>query len=182
MKKKLTCDFCVHVGTIYYDPFYEEDDLRDLKKPCPGEYFFDHPDPKKCPNFVLNEERWRIANLPHGKVVRAIKRDDGTKRLILRCPKCGYEWGYKGKLYMATCPNCLAKVPVSRVGRRAIQVRASQGKGGLGQTLGTRDEVQEIGPLGEYGSRIWRLKVRTEGDGLSVISDRYRGCQVERNM
>jgi uncharacterized Zn finger protein (UPF0148 family) len=29
----------------------------------------------------------------------------------LKCPKCNYEWNYRGKLFMACCPNCLKKVP-----------------------------------------------------------------------
>jgi len=27
----------------------------------------------------------------------------------IKCPHCGYEWNYKGKLRYATCPNCLKK-------------------------------------------------------------------------
>jgi len=51
-KEKITCDNCIHAGVIYYDPFYQGNDLRDLKKACPKEYFFNHPNPLKCPNFV----------------------------------------------------------------------------------------------------------------------------------
>jgi len=50
--RKITCANCIHAGVIYYDPLYEYDDLRDLKKACPGRYLFDHPNPLKCPNFV----------------------------------------------------------------------------------------------------------------------------------
>jgi len=50
-KSKPSCKDCVHVGVIYYDPYYEGDDLRDLKKACPKGYLFDHPNAEKCPNF-----------------------------------------------------------------------------------------------------------------------------------
>lgn len=29
---------------------------------------------------------------------------------LLKCPRCGYEWEYKGRLQFASCPNCLTKV------------------------------------------------------------------------
>jgi ssDNA-binding Zn-finger/Zn-ribbon topoisomerase 1 len=32
----------------------------------------------------------------------------------VRCPKCGYEWDYKGRLKLATCPNCGRKLAVDR--------------------------------------------------------------------
>ncbi|MFP4019010.1 MAG: hypothetical protein ACLFUH_07150 [Bacteroidales bacterium] len=28
----------------------------------------------------------------------------------LKCPKCEYEWTYKGNLIKATCPSCGSKV------------------------------------------------------------------------
>ena len=28
----------------------------------------------------------------------------------VKCPKCGYEWIYKGKLKRSSCPNCGSKV------------------------------------------------------------------------
>ena len=27
----------------------------------------------------------------------------------IQCPKCHYEWDYKGKLKWVTCPNCMNK-------------------------------------------------------------------------
>jgi len=33
--------------------------------------------------------------------------------LYLKCPKCGYEWEYKGRMFLASCPNCLNKVPTT---------------------------------------------------------------------
>lgn len=27
----------------------------------------------------------------------------------MKCKKCSYEWNYKGKLDMASCPSCLHK-------------------------------------------------------------------------
>jgi len=32
--------------------------------------------------------------------------------MLVSCPKCGYVWDYRGRLSVATCPNCLAKVRV----------------------------------------------------------------------
>ena len=32
----------------------------------------------------------------------------------LRCRFCGYEWEYRGKLKLATCPNCNRKVKVGK--------------------------------------------------------------------
>jgi predicted Zn-ribbon and HTH transcriptional regulator len=32
----------------------------------------------------------------------------------VRCHKCGYIWEYRGRLRLATCPNCNAKVDTSR--------------------------------------------------------------------
>jgi tRNA(Ile2) C34 agmatinyltransferase TiaS len=34
----------------------------------------------------------------------------------LKCPKCGYEWNYKGSHeHWATCPNCLRKVKLTPI-------------------------------------------------------------------
>jgi rubrerythrin len=38
----------------------------------------------------------------------------GDGMVKVRCHKCGYEWEYKGKLGLATCPNCGAKAKVPR--------------------------------------------------------------------
>lgn len=27
----------------------------------------------------------------------------------MKCPNCGYEWEYTGKLQYVTCPNCMRK-------------------------------------------------------------------------
>ena len=35
--------------------------------------------------------------------------------MILTC-NCGYEWNYRGKLKMATCPSCLNKVELPKGG------------------------------------------------------------------
>lgn len=32
----------------------------------------------------------------------------------VKCPRCGYEWEYKGKLISATCPNCQHKFKVRK--------------------------------------------------------------------
>jgi len=32
----------------------------------------------------------------------------------VKCPNCGYEWNYKGKLMYATCPNCKHSVRVRK--------------------------------------------------------------------
>jgi DNA-directed RNA polymerase subunit RPC12/RpoP len=32
----------------------------------------------------------------------------------VKCPKCGYEWLYKGKLKRCTCPNCGNKVSTAK--------------------------------------------------------------------
>jgi predicted nucleic acid-binding Zn-ribbon protein len=30
----------------------------------------------------------------------------------LKCPRCGHEWEYRGRLWLATCPSCGKKVKV----------------------------------------------------------------------
>jgi rubrerythrin len=42
----------------------------------------------------------------------------GDGMVKVRCHKCGYEWEYKGKLGLATCPNCGAKAKVPKGERR----------------------------------------------------------------
>jgi len=38
----------------------------------------------------------------------------------LKCPKCGYEWDYKGRMtYYATCPNC----------KRPVRIKDVRGRG-----------------------------------------------------
>lgn len=32
-----------------------------------------------------------------------------------RCEKCGYEWEYRGRLSMATCPSCQKKTDVRNI-------------------------------------------------------------------
>jgi DNA-directed RNA polymerase subunit RPC12/RpoP len=41
----------------------------------------------------------------------------GGGMVKVKCDKCGYEWEYKGRLGLATCPNCGKKVKVPRGGR-----------------------------------------------------------------
>ncbi|MCC6050865.1 MAG: hydrogenase maturation nickel metallochaperone HypA [Thermofilum sp.] len=36
----------------------------------------------------------------------------------VRCHKCGYEWEYRGRLGLATCPNCGAKAKVPKEEKR----------------------------------------------------------------
>jgi len=45
---------------------------------------------------------------------------DGKK---VSCPRCGYQWQYKGKLGFATCPNC----------RKLVRVRKTIDETGLGE-------------------------------------------------
>ena len=55
-KTDWTCEDCIHAGLIYYNPHYWGDDLGDLRKGCPKGYFFNHPNPRKCPRFIPIEE------------------------------------------------------------------------------------------------------------------------------
>jgi len=34
--------------------------------------------------------------------------------VMLKCPRCGHVWDYKGRLVLATCPSCGKKVGVER--------------------------------------------------------------------
>jgi len=56
-REKWTCKDCIHAGIIYYDPYYEYDDLSDLKKGCPEGYLFDYPNPRNCPRFIPKEAK-----------------------------------------------------------------------------------------------------------------------------
>lgn len=49
---KITCNDCTHCGEIV-DTFPESE--GGLKKHCPPEYFFDHPNAKDCSNFKKKE-------------------------------------------------------------------------------------------------------------------------------
>ena len=33
----------------------------------------------------------------------------------LKCTHCNYEWKYKGKMILATCPSCCRKIKVENV-------------------------------------------------------------------
>lgn len=33
--------------------------------------------------------------------------------MLVRCPKCGYTWDYKGKRQAVTCPNCMHKFKIT---------------------------------------------------------------------
>ena len=33
---------------------------------------------------------------------------------VVRCPRCGHEWRYKGRSVYATCPSCLSKVRIKK--------------------------------------------------------------------
>ncbi len=33
---------------------------------------------------------------------------------ITKCDRCEYEWDYKGKTIMATCPSCYKKVKTKK--------------------------------------------------------------------
>jgi len=34
--------------------------------------------------------------------------------VMLRCPKCGHTWNYKGNALYATCPRCYRKINVEK--------------------------------------------------------------------
>ena len=36
------------------------------------------------------------------------------ERMKVKCPYCGYEWDYKGKMFWASCPRCMRKFKVSQ--------------------------------------------------------------------
>jgi rubrerythrin len=42
----------------------------------------------------------------------------GGGMVKVRCRKCGYVWEYKGRLGLATCPNCGAKAKVPKEEKR----------------------------------------------------------------
>jgi DNA-directed RNA polymerase subunit RPC12/RpoP len=44
----------------------------------------------------------------------------GVDPVRVVCPRCGYQWLYKGGLMRATCPNCGSKVKVGKVGERDL--------------------------------------------------------------
>ncbi|MEM2385774.1 MAG: hypothetical protein QXO67_02220 [Candidatus Bathyarchaeia archaeon] len=53
LKRKWTCNDCIHAGTIYFNPC---DEYEPEKKACPQDYLFNHPSPdEECPNFVPKE-------------------------------------------------------------------------------------------------------------------------------
>jgi len=82
----MTCRYCKHRGIIIDpDPINCE---RPLKKYCPPEYFFDHPNPTECKNFDFDEELWKYDNLPRGKTLKTIMHPNGVPEPILECPKC----------------------------------------------------------------------------------------------
>jgi DNA-directed RNA polymerase subunit RPC12/RpoP len=42
-------------------------------------------------------------------------RGGGEGEMVkVKCHRCGYMWEYKGKLGMATCPNCGSKVNIRK--------------------------------------------------------------------
>ncbi len=56
--EKITCEDCIHAGVIIDDTYWDEEwglVERLLKKYCPSEYLFNHPNPEKCPNFAKRE-------------------------------------------------------------------------------------------------------------------------------
>jgi DNA-directed RNA polymerase subunit RPC12/RpoP len=38
----------------------------------------------------------------------------GVVMVRLKCPRCSYEWEYKGRLLRANCPSCGKKVDVKK--------------------------------------------------------------------
>lgn len=52
-----TCNDCKWAGEII-DP---QDELEPLKKHCPPEYLWNHPNPENCPNFVNTNESMAMA-------------------------------------------------------------------------------------------------------------------------
>jgi len=39
----------------------------------------------------------------------------------LKCPHCGHEWVYHGRMRMATCPSCTRKVDTSKVPEQLLE-------------------------------------------------------------
>jgi len=83
-RMRLTCRYCIHAGVI----IAPLDESIPMKKYCPSPFLFNHPNPEKCPNFVLDKERWHRDHLPRGKVLKVIAHPSGEKELILECPEC----------------------------------------------------------------------------------------------
>jgi len=48
-RTKITCPDCEHCG-VFYDPDPVHC-VEPLKKACPRDYLWNHPDPLSCPNF-----------------------------------------------------------------------------------------------------------------------------------
>ena len=36
--------------------------------------------------------------------------------MMLKCPKCGHKWKYKGKSTYPTCPSCMRKSDIRLMG------------------------------------------------------------------
>jgi predicted Zn-ribbon and HTH transcriptional regulator len=47
-----------------------------------------------------------------GKVYMEFLATTTMTTMRVKCPKCGYEWDYKGRLIVATCPSCKSSVKV----------------------------------------------------------------------
>jgi len=50
-KEKRTCNDCKFAGELVES----HDEFEPLKKYCPPEYMWNHPNPEKCPHFVMRE-------------------------------------------------------------------------------------------------------------------------------
>jgi len=62
--------------------------------------------------------------------------------MLVRCDYCGYEWEYKGKMKLASCPSCARKV-------KTVTSLAAAGVMGAPASLGDRLNNQQTPTFSE---------------------------------
>jgi len=93
----------------------------------------------------------------------------------VRCPRCGYEWEYRGRRLWVTCPNCRYTFRVdrgARVGGGGIDMFMAEG-----DVIGVVKEcVEEIG--GRYAEGEAGLDIEMPEGGW----EKLRECLVRRGV
>ena len=80
--------------------------------------------------------------------------------MLVRCPKCGYTWDYKGKRQSVTCPNCMHKFRITA---------HEQEQKGIEQQMKDQDNVVIIFTVPEKDVNRIKQKELWEKAGAEVV-------------
>ena len=86
----------------------------------------------------------------------------------VKCPKCGYEWDYRGRRNAVTCPNCLHKfIPTTTTSHGVIVATSPRGDRVFGIPIENISKINQKELWEKTGAKV----VESSKDDKIVIVD-----------